>query len=311
MMSIKSNFFHTKKFQAILWILLCKFTVSLILALVKEVPFPPTQISFMRGLMALIISFGILWMKGQGSTVFTYFRRDPVLQSLRVILGSLGMLAAFYALQHLSLAKVTTLLFSETFLIGILAFFFLKERVSKPRWIAIFMGYLGIWIAIDPVYETFEWAEAAALLSGALLAGVSITAKKLVDKTPPLVLIFYSALAPTLILGSYWLFLPGLHEHFPEFSLWKPVDTSQLGIFLAISLGAMINQFSYLKAYQHEDISFLAPFDYTKFIFSAGLGIYCFGEWPEIATWIGIAFIVLGSLYMHHQEKRETSRNLF
>lgn len=304
MSQIKFNFLHTKKFQAVVWILLCKFTVSLFMAMVKDISFPPSQISFMRALITLTISFGILMMRGEISTVFTYFQKNPVLQSMRVILGATAMILIFYAVQHLPLAKATTLLFSETFLIAILAFFFLKERVSKARWIAVFVGYMGIWIAVDPIYETFEWAETVALMAGVFFAGVSIIAKKLVDKTPPLVLIFYSSIVPTIALGAYRLFLPSLHQYYPIFTSWSSVDASTIWVFLVIALGGMFNQFSYLKAYQYADVSFLAPFDYTKFVFSALLGIYCFGEWPEITTWIGIIFIVLGSFYMHHQEKK-------
>jgi len=299
------SFFYEKNFQAILWILLCKFNFSLVMALARGNSFSSLQLNFMRSLFMMVISLFILLITGRARSLLEPFHQHRSLHFLRIALGTIAMVCFFYASQNLPLAKSTTLLFSSIFLTAIFASFFLKETISRARWFAIIVGYLGVWIAFNPSYDKFEWAEVAALITGICLAGFDIMAKLLITKTPPLVLVFYPVLCGVIIVGIYWLCFPLIHPYFPRLVPWQTMSLYDIGTFLIIAILALISQYAYLKANQKQDVSFLAPFDYMKFIFSVLLGIYCFDEWPAVTTWIGSALILLGAFYMHYQERQQ------
>lgn len=51
-------------------------------------------------------------------------------------------------------------------------------------------------------------------------------------------------------------------------------------------------------------VSSVAPFRYTRLVFTAGLGMAIFGERPDGWTWAGAALILGAGLYSFLRERR-------
>jgi drug/metabolite transporter (DMT)-like permease len=283
----------------IFWILVCKFSFALMLGLVKFLNIYPTlQLNFIRSLTVLGFALPLLLRRGLQSFKVTQIW----VQIARVICGAFGIMCFFYTFRMLPLAKATTLMSSQTLVVPIMASLFLKEHIGWKRWFAVVVGYIGIWVAVRPDYGDLEFAEMVGMVGAVLAAGANVAAKKLVSSHSPLLLMFYSAVTSVVLLGGFWIISPCLLTHFPTIEPWEPLRNQDLFFLLLTGILAMIAQYSYLKAYKFSDISFLAPFDYTKFLFSISIGYFIFQEIPDLNTWLGILLIVISTFYITHQE---------
>ena len=61
----------------------------------------------------------------------------------------------------MSLAMANALFFSSPFFVSILATIFLKEKVGIRRWSAIFIGFIGVYIVLNPDFSDFDFMKLA------------------------------------------------------------------------------------------------------------------------------------------------------
>ena len=74
----------------------------------------------------------------------------PILTLCRVILFFFGFSSFYISLTVLPLGTATALFFVTPFLITIFAHFFLKEEIGPRRWSAIAVGFVGVYITLNP-----------------------------------------------------------------------------------------------------------------------------------------------------------------
>ena len=69
-----------------------------------------------------------------------------------------------------------------------------------------------------------------------------------------------------------------------------------------VGQGLMISSFMYAPA------SVIAPYSYAMLVFAALIGYLAFGNFPDLATWVGIALIVGAGLYIAQLERQAAAR---
>lgn len=283
------------KIQAILWILLCKFSFVMMMVIVKQQSYYPTlQLNFLRSLLVMIAVLPLLLKKGWKG----FHTKKPTNQMYRVIFGALAMICMFYAYRVLHMAKASALEFSYGLLLPMLSMIFLREKINSKRWVALLIGYVGVWIIINPVYERFEMGEFIMLVSVLLKATSSIHLKKLSEIDPPLLSVFYSGVTTVILLSIYFAVIP----YFPEFqnsfwAEWHSLSWEGVGWIFMMSIFSFVAQYSYIQAFCKSQLSFLAGFEYVKMIFATLLGIIVFAEKPTWQTVLG-GLVILGSSYL-------------
>ena len=77
----------------------------------------------------------------------------------------------------MSLAMANALFFSSPFFISILAIIFLGEKVGIRRWLAILVGFIGVYIVLNPDFENFDYMKLAPVAC-ALCYAISMTITK-------------------------------------------------------------------------------------------------------------------------------------
>ena len=110
------------------------------------------------------IYFGRTFIAASLSAVFLliykkkiiFITRYPVLSLIRVILHFLAFSMFFISLTYLSLAVATALYFSTPFFMSIFARTLLNENIGYRRWIAIFFGFIGVYIILNPTFSNFD-----------------------------------------------------------------------------------------------------------------------------------------------------------
>ena len=117
--------------------------------------------------------------------IFLYFKKEkivfktefPLLTGLRVTLFFLGFSFFYISLTFMTLAMANALFFSSPFFVSILAMLFLKEKIGIRRWSAIFVGFVGVYIVLNPDFENFNIMNLAPVAC-ALCYAISMTITK-------------------------------------------------------------------------------------------------------------------------------------
>lgn len=297
--------FKNIKIQSIFLIIASKISFVSMMALSKILKnYSPLQVNFIRSFLVFCaLTPSLLLLKGRGSLK----TKQPLLQMTRMVFSSISMICFFYGYRMLPIAKASAINFSYAIIVPLFAILFLKEKISLQRWGFLSIGYMGIFVIIDPVFETFELGEGLALLGVILLAGSSILVKKLTKTDESLVVVFYSSVATSVLLGIYFLTTSffTVRDTLPQ---WTPIDWKD-GVLLG-SIGALslLGQFSYVHAYRKGHLNFLAGFDYLKFLFASLIGFLFFNEKVETPTFYG-AFIILICSYMIAREELRKKSN--
>ena len=110
------------------------------------------ELYFGRTITALILLLVFLKVTSQKLILKTHY---PLLTTLRVICFFFGFSFFYISLTFMSLAMANALFFSSPFFISILAIIFLGEKVGIRRWLAIFVGFIGVYIVLNPDFNDF------------------------------------------------------------------------------------------------------------------------------------------------------------
>jgi len=198
----------------------------------------------------------------------------------------------FYSISVISLAKALTLAFVSPIFVTILSAFLLKEKVGFHRWFAVFVGFIGVLIIIQPGIIKINLASIASLGAGISYAFYIISTRKLTSfDNPFLTLIFtgvFGAIIISIIVPFYWT-TPNLYQ-------W----------ILMISLAAVgtFAHFCLILSLNYAEASKLAPFGYFEIVNNVLIGYYFFGDFPNKWLWLGLLFIVSSGIYISFRETR-------
>ena len=256
---------------------------------------PYLQLNFFRGIAIFAASAFLLFTAKRK----VFKSAHPWIQIFRALAGASGFLCFFYVYQHIEFAAASALNFSQSLWAIALAMIFLKEKSTWRHWISVIVGYLGIFLIVDPAFGTLHVGEVVAIIGAILLAIENILAKKVVSKDSPAIFMFYSSCVIVGVIGlnylspfDYLVLILGD----PNVTQWHPLTIENLGpIFLVGSL-SLASQYAYLRAYKLENVNFLAPFDYTKVIFATVVEFFILQAFPSWQTLLG-SLLVLGGIY--------------
>ena len=221
----------------------------------------------------------------------------PWLQILRGLFLVASTFFFFQALRHMPMAEASAIGFTTPMLVTLLAVPILKEKISRRRWIAVIVGFIGVMIIIRPGGKVFSPAALLPLATALCFSLYQIITRKVHTENPRISL-FYSALvgslALTAVLLMSYLFVP-FSVATP--TLWHSVLIIALGV-----IGGM-GHLVLIRALRKAPASVLAPFYYTQLVWIILFGYLAFGDFPDGWTLLGIAVIVGSGLYVAYGER--------
>ena len=232
-------------------------------------------------------------------TNFAMFRVASLpMQVLRglCLLGSTAF--NFAALQTLQLAEAAAIAFSAPMLTIALAGPLLGEWAGWRRWLAVLAGFAGVLVITRPGYGAFGIGHVLALCSTLCYCFYVILTRRMSASETPASLIFYSALAPAILMAPVVPFTASAPP-----SLWHGVVLALLGIF-----GGMGHWFL-IKAYRLATTTALAPYPYLQMVWATASGYMFFQQLPDRWTLGGAAIIIASGLYIIHREHRLRLKN--
>ncbi len=265
------------------------------------------EIFFARTFIAALLSVGFVLITKQKVSLITHY---PFLSIIRVILHLLAFSFYFVSLTYLSLAIATALYFSTPFFMSIFARIFLKEHIGHKRWLSIFVGFVGVYIILNPDFEDFDFKTLLPLLC-ALFYALSMTITKITsDKDDAYTQLFYFYLITILLCSLIFLFLgSGQFDNYNDptvkfiFREWFS-DINYTWKFIAlIGVLATIAFTFVFKAYSSYSTSVTSIFEYSLIVWSIIIGYFLFNNIPTIRTIIGCMIIICAGIFIFFREK--------
>lgn len=249
---------------------------------------PVFEIVVLRAVFALLVLTPAIVRAKPGF----FATRRPGAHVLRSFFGICGVTTMMLSVIHLDLALATTLGFTRTLFMIVLAVVFLGEVVRWRRSAATLVGFMGVVVCVQPSASGIDPWAIVGIIAALFAAGVTTMIKRLTSTEPPLrILVWSYILIALMALG-------------PALLVWKAPTLEELlfialmGVFSAWGQSAMVSSLRVGEA------TAVAPFEYSRLIFAAGIGFVLFAEVPSLSTWLGTSLIVSSTLYIAVREAR-------
>lgn len=247
---------------------------------------------YFGNLVLLVAIFG----PREGRGLVTTRRTGLVL--LRAASLSAASLFVGIALQRMPVAETIAIIFLAPFGVMLLAGRVLGEKVGLFGWIAATAGFVGVLLIVRPGSGLDPWGVASAFL-GAVASVVYNTLSRVLAKTErTAALMFWTTLTGAIVFG---VTLPWS---------WQGVAPSltDMVMFAAIGVFALVGHFLFTAAYRHAPASVLAPVTYLHLAWAGLLGWLVFDHLPDPIAMVGMALIaaagVTAALHAHLTARR-------
>ena len=277
--------------KGIICIIISAFSFAVMNMLVRLAgDIPSIQKSFFRNAVAAVFALAIVLKDRHDITVD---RRNIPLLILRSVLGTVGILCNFYAVDHLVLADASMLNKLSPFFTLICSAIFLKEKVSIKEALIVAGAFAGSLLIIKPSFSNTDLGTSLIGLLGGLGAGSAYTCVRALGKRGekgPVIVLFFSAFSCLATLPSILFF-------------YSPMTVAQTGLLLLAGLFAAFGQFAITAAYSFAPARKISVYDYSQVIFSALLGYIAFAQIPDYLSFIGYFIIILMAVLMFLLQK--------
>ena len=286
-MNLPPNITHAR---GALWAIAASVCFAFGFALVRllAADLPPLEIVFLRNLFGLMIT--LPWaIRQHGITLRTtkhglYFSRGAV--------AFVAMTAWFTGIAGLPLNESTALSFTSPLFATVVALVFLRERVSRGRWVGTLVGFAGAMLVLRPGFHALNWEEGSLLLSAALTGGNSVLVKHLTRTESSVAIVTYMTLyiLPFSFAAALAVWIP------PPGHVWLPV--------IALAVCTTLGNIALTGAFREWDASAVVGLDFIRLPLAALLAWLIFTERPDPWAWIGGAVIIAGLVYSARHSAR-------
>ena len=264
-------------------------------------------------LIRTLVSFGLILIFLKLTKKKIVFKTQyPLLTFCRVILFFFGFSSFYISLTVLPLGFATALFFVTPFLITIFAHFFLKEEIGIRRWSAVVVGFIGVYITLNPDFNNFNYLSLLPILCAFCYSLSMIIIKKTSEKDSVYTQTFTFYFG-AIIFSTIFYFLIGDGQYNTSdhpasqfiFREWFVDLESSILFMVATGLTATVAFLLLFTAYSIASPAVVSPFEYSILLWSPLIGWIYFNEIPSLNTVIGILIIVSSGIYIFIREKAQ------
>ena len=265
------------------------------------------ELYFGRTLIQSIILLSFVLLTKKTIILKTHY---PVLTLVRVVCFFFGFSFFYISLTFMTLAMTSALFFSCPFFMSMFAKFFLKEKIGIRRWSAIFVGFIGVLIVLNPSLEEFNFFKLAPVAC-ALCYATSMTITKYTSSKDS-IYTQMTWLYIFAIFASIIIFLVSGDGKFNNFSdstmqfifrEWFTNPAEAWPYVLVMGIVASISFFCVFSAYSIASPSIVSLFEYSYIVWAILAGYILFETVPVPRTFIGAAIIIGAGFYIYYREK--------
>ncbi|QEY58750.1 DMT family transporter [Pseudomonas sp. C27(2019)] len=246
------------------------------------------NIVFFRNLVGVVFFLPLLLAKG-----LRPFKTKRIKSHLlRTSYGLAAMYCFFYAIAHMPLADAMVFTYSAPVFTPIIAYFWLKEPLTKRMLVFSLLGLLGVILVAKPSDALFGSLSLVGLAASLLAATAFVSIREMSDTEPAYRMVFYFALFSSLISAV------------PLSWAWQPLSSEQLILLCSAGLLAALAQIVMSRAYTLAPPGLIGPVAYLAIVFAGVFSLILWGEVPDLNSIIGAALIFSASLLSVFWRKR-------
>ena len=264
-------------------------------------------IYFIRCIIGLIVIIIYLKFKKIPIVIKTHY---PFLTIIRVLAFFLGFSLYYYSLTELSLALAVTLFFVSPFFITIFSMLIIREKIGIRRWLAILVGFMGVYLIMDPEFDDFNIYLLFPIICAICYAFTVIIQKKTSDKDSlfsQVLHIYISAIIFSIIIKSTLGTIDLQPETITKYQFllinWKISNYSDLCMLIAIGFTGVTGFLCLFGAYNIGSPATIAPFEYVIILWAILISWLVWDDTLDFKAYVGLIFIILAGIYTFLRER--------
>lgn len=215
------------------------------------------------------------------------------LHFMRSISGVLGMVFIFLSIKLLPLSDATVLRSISPLFIPILAFVWLKEKLTFMLIPCFAIAIVGTLFLSGLDKPELSWLSLLPILSGIFTAFAMVSIKRMSNIASGAEIVFYFSLigtAASLIFGLFG-------------ALSMPSTLYVWSIVAFMGILGTIGQITLTRANHYISASVLAPFYYLNPVFGALVSHFFWGEKLGTYGWIGAGLVIFAGVLLTAKKK--------
>lgn len=211
--------------------------------------------------------------------------KQPLLQVLRGVLLVAEICVLVVAFTQLGLIESHAVFSCYPLLVVALSGPVLGERVGWRRWLAVFIGFVGVVIVLRPGSDVFSVNALIPLASAALFAIYSLLTRYVAQRDRAETSFFWTglvgAVAITLVVPFYWV----------------PMAAADTGWMAALCVTGVLGHFLMIKALEVAEATTVQPFAYFHLVFASLIGLWFFAETLDTQIVVGASLIIASGIF--------------
>ena len=246
-------------------------------------------IVFFRNFVGLMLFLPFIMKQGT-----SFVKTEKLwMHTWRSLVGLAAMYGFFYAIAHLKLSNAMVFTYSSPIFIPLIAWLFLKERITKAMLMAAALGFLGVFCVAKPDQGLWNWVSAIGIASSLLASMAFVTVRALTKTEPPERIVFYFCLIGSLLSAI------------PMFRVWRPYALKELFFLISAGILANVSQIFMSHAYRLAPAGQIAPVNYMAIIFAGVWGFFLWQETPDFYSLFGFGLILLAIILCSPLSQRQ------
>lgn len=253
-------------------------------------PLPVMQKVFFRNLVAALVA---IIMLRRAKEPFRIGKGNRMAVFLRSFVGMLGVIANFWAIDHLPIADSTMLNKMSPFFAILMSLFILGERPVKRDWLCLLVALSGAALVIKPGLGLTSLPALVGLFGG-FCAGTAYTFVRKAGQggvKGPVIILTFSIFSCVMVLP---FMLAG----------YESMGVRQLVFLLLSGCAAALGQLGITMAYTYAPAKEISVYDYIQVVFAALLGFLLFEELPDVFSVLGYVLIIGTAIYRFLASKK-------
>ena len=291
-----------KTYIAIVTMLLAILCVDMYMVVIKFLgnEYTVFQLAVFRNIAGVIPLFILILFTKEYLSVFKNLNNKFIFLSFLRGLGFLSMnIFIFISVINLEFATAMVLTFSSPFFIVILSIIFLRDKVGIYRWSAIFIGFFGVVLIMQPTSDIFNFYSIFPILTAIAWAFTVIILKFIPDGHSTAKIQLYTLTFN--VIGGVILFLITTGHS----------DIKNIQDFFLMTLTGILGGTAailFIYSYRLISASKMASFEYFGIPSSFLLGWLFFNEAPWEQLFPGVFVIVFaGAIIIWRDKVKEKS----
>ena len=237
---------------------------------------------------AFVIAFAA---RQRGSFAKTIRTEQLLVQILRGFLLAGEVCVAVLAFVYLGLIEAHAIFASYPLMIAALAGPVLGEAVGWRRWLAIFFGFVGMMIILQPGARVFSPASLIAVCSALMFAIYGLLTRYVARRDSAVTSFFWTGISGVVLMSAIGIWF------------WQPMsgpDWAWMGVLCLTGAGG---HFLLIKALEVAEASAIQPFSYFQIVFVSILAVSIFGETIKPNVALGAGVIITAGLFTFWRER--------